>query len=166
MFSHGPIGNEEWAIEGNITGVRIASTMQELVRKLDPTRRVTYANSGGWGNGISTVQDVMGFNYIFNGDIDRQHEQYPGQPAMGTEETTSRGTRGVYFDDSLKAHLAPIDRKPPGHGVEEGLKFYAARPFLSGLFFWTGFDYRGEGFPLWLATSDFGIWYPRSLRVP
>ena len=153
------IGNEEWAIEGNIKGARIALTMQEYIQKLDPTRRVTYANSGGWGQGISTVQDVMGFNYIFNGNIDQQHEKYPGQPSMGTEETTSRSTRGVYFDDSLNAHLAPIDRKPPTQGVEEGLKFYAARPFLSGLFFWTGFDYRGEASPYgWpQVTSQSGI---------
>jgi beta-galactosidase len=61
----------------------------------------------------------------------------------------------VYFDDSLNAHLAPIDRKTPGHGVEEGLKFYAARPFLSGLFFWTGFDYRGEPQPYgWPQVSS------------
>jgi Beta-galactosidase/beta-glucuronidase len=153
------IGNEEWDLEGNITGARIASTMQAFVRRLDPTRRITYANSGGWGNGISTVQDVMGFNYIFNGDIDKQHADFPGQPSIGTEETTSRSTRGVYEDDIPNAHLAPIDRTPPGHGVEEGLKFYAARPFLSGLFFWTGFDYRGEPHPFgWpQVTSQSGI---------
>lgn len=149
------IGNEEWAIEGNTTGARIASTMQAFVRKIDPTRRVTYAHSGWGEHGISTVQDVMGFNYIFNGDIDKQHERFPHQPSMGTEETTSRSTRGVYIDDSLHAHLAPVDRKPPGHGVEEGLKFYAARPFLSGLFFWTGFDYRGEPHPYgWPQVSS------------
>jgi beta-galactosidase len=141
------IANEEWAVEGNITGARLATTMQTFAQKLDPTRRVTYANSGGWGNGISTVQDVMGFNYIFNGNIDKQHADFPQQPSMGTEETTSRSTRGIFFDDTLHAHLAPIDRTPPGHGVEEGLKFYAARPFLSGIFFWTGFDYRGEASP-------------------
>ena len=152
------IGNEEWAIEGNITGVRIAETMQSYVRNLDSTRRWTYANSG-WGNGISTVQDIMGFNYIFNGDIDKQHRDFPSQPAMGTEETTSRATRGIYRDDSLNAHMQPIDRKGTGHGVEEGLTFYAARPFLSGLFFWTGFDYRGEPNPYgWpQVTSQSGI---------
>jgi beta-galactosidase len=149
------LGNEEWAIEGNITGARVASTMQDFVQKIDPTRRVTYAHSGWGEKGISTVQDVMGYNYIFNGDIDKQHERFPNQPSMGTEETTSRSTRGVYFDDSLNAYLAPIDRKPPEHGVEEGLKFYAARPFLSGLFFWTGFDYRGEPHPYgWPQVSS------------
>jgi beta-galactosidase len=140
------IGNEEWGIEGNITGARIASTMQAYGRQLDSTRRFTYANSG-WGAGISTVADVMGFNYIFNGDIDKQHAAFPHQPSMGTEETTSRSTRGVYETDSVLAHLAPIDRTPKGRSIEEGMKFYAARPFLSGVFWWTGFDYRGEPHP-------------------
>jgi beta-galactosidase len=141
------IGNEEWAIEGNITGARIASTMQAFVRQLDPSRPVTYASSGGWGHGISAVIDIMGFNYIFNGDIDRQHRDFPLQPSIGTEETTSRGTRGIYEDDPANAHIEATDRKASGYSIETGFNFYAARPFLSGLFFWTGFDYRGEPNP-------------------
>lgn len=149
------IGNEEWTIEGAVTGARIASCMQALVRRLDPTRRITYANSGGWGNGISTVQDVMGFNYIFNGDIDKQHADFPNQPSIGTEETTSRGTRGVYEDDTAHAHSEATDRKSSGRSIETGFNFYAARPFLSGLFLWTGFDYRGEASPFgWPQVSS------------
>ena len=140
------IGNEEWGLEGNITGARIATTMQNFVQRLDPTRRVTYASSG-WGQGISNVQDVMGFNYIFNGNIDAQHARIPHQPSIGTEETTSRATRGVYTNDTSRAHIAPTDRTPGGYSMEDGIKFYAARPFLSGLFFWTGFDHRGEPYP-------------------
>jgi beta-galactosidase len=39
------------------------------------------------------------------------------------------------------------------------MKYYAARPWLSGVFFWTGFDYRGEPTPFgWPnISSDFGI---------
>jgi beta-galactosidase len=140
------IGNEEWAMERNNTGVRVASTMQTLVKHLDSTRQVTYANSG-WGLGISDVQDVIGFNYIFNGDIDKQSTDFPNQPRIGTEETTSRGTRGIYENDTANAHMMATDRKPAGRSIEEGFKFYTARPFLSGLFFWTGFDYRGEPSP-------------------
>ena len=152
------LGNEEWAMEGNMTGARVAATMQAFAQQLDPTRRTTYANSG-WGQGISTVQDVMGFNYIFNGNIDEQHARFPAQPAIGTEETTSRSTRGIYEDDSARAHMAATDRKPGGRSMEEGFKFYAARPFLSGIFFWTGFDYRGEPHPFgWpQVTSQSGI---------
>lgn len=148
------IGNEEWAIEGTVIGARIASTMQAFVQRLDPTRRVIYPNSG-WGHGISEVIDVMGFNYVFNGDVDRQHAAFPNQPSIGTEETTSRGTRGVYRDDTANAHMEATDRKPSGRSLETGFKFYAARPFLSGIFYWTGFDYRGEPNPCgWPQVSS------------
>ena len=153
------LGNEEWVIEGNVKGARIVSTMQDFTRGLDPSRRTTAAVSGGWGQGISTVNDVMGFNYIHNGNIDEQHKDFPNQPGIGTEESTSLGTRGTYADDSSNAHLEARDRRDPDTGIEVGLKFYEARPFLSGLFFWTGFDYRGEPNPIgWpQVTSQYGI---------
>jgi len=153
------LGNEEWVIEGNEKGARIISTMRDLVKGLDPSRHTTAAVSGGWGQGISTVIDVMGFNYIFNGDIDKQHADFPNQPSMGTEESSSEGTRGVYTEDRSDAHLVAIDRKDPNIGIENGFKFYAARPFLSGLFFWSGFDYHGEPNPIgWpQVTAQYGI---------
>jgi beta-galactosidase len=141
------VGNEEWRIEGNITGARIASTMQAAAKHLDPTRLVTVAISGGWGWGISTVVDVMGYNYITGKSTDDQHAQFPNQPGIGTEETTTQGTRGVYFDDRANAHMAPLEHGDSGGNCEIGWKYYAARPYLAGLFYWTGFDYRGEETP-------------------
>lgn len=153
------LGNEEWVIEGNVKGARIISTMQDFANGLDPSRRTTAAISGGWGSGISTTIDVMGFNYIHNGSIDKQHKDFPNQPTMGTEESTSGGTRGIYVDDRADAHLMAKDRSDSSAGIEKGLNFYAKRPFLSGLFFWTGFDYRGEPNPIgWpQVTSQYGI---------
>jgi len=141
------VGNEEWGIEGNEKGARIASTMQAVAKHLDPTRLVTVAISGGWGGGISSVIDVMGYNYITTKSTDNQHAQFPNQPGIGTEETTTQGTRGVYFDDRAKAHLAPLEHGDSGGNCEIGWKHYAARPYLAGLFYWTGFDYRGEETP-------------------
>jgi beta-galactosidase len=158
------IGNEEWAIEGNIKGARIASTMQAFVKRLDPTRRVTAAISGGWGQGISTVIDLMGYNYIVHGNIDEHHKNFPSQPSMLTEESTTGATRGVYEDDRPNAHMAPSDhgssgRRFSGHGIERGIQFCAERQFVAGLFFWTGFDYRGEANPFgWPQVStQYGI---------
>ena len=141
------VGNEEWNIEGNEKGARIAATMQAVAKHLDPTRPVTVAISGGWGKGISTVVDVMGYNYITGKSTDNQHAQFPNQPGVGTEETTTQGTRGVYFDDRAKAHMAPLEHGDSGGNCEIGWKYYAARPYLAGLFYWTGFDYRGEETP-------------------
>lgn len=153
------IGNEEWAIEGNEKGARIAATMQSWVQQLDPTRRVTVASSGGWGQGVSTTIDVMGFNYISHGNTDEHHQNFPNQPGIGTEESTTQGTRGVYEDNWLMAHMKPTDRRQRGSRIERGWKYYAERPYLAGLFYWTGFDYRGESNPFNFpaVSSQYGI---------
>jgi beta-galactosidase len=152
------LGNEEWGIEGNILGARIATTMQAFAKRLDPTRMMTVAISGGWG-GISTVVEAMGVNYIRHGDTDKQHKEFPWQVILGTEETTTQATRGIYFDNKERGHMAPLEDGTSGGNVETGWKHYAARPYLAGVIYWTGFDYRGEPNPLaWPAvSSQFGI---------
>jgi beta-galactosidase len=153
------LGNEEWAIEGNIKGARLTATMQAAAQRLDPTRRTTVAISGGWGRGISTVVDVMGYNYIAHGSTDLQHQQFPQQPGVGTEETTTQCTRGVYVTDAARAHSAPVVNGTSGGNAELGWQYYAGRPYLAGLFYWTGFDYRGEANPFTFpaVSSQFGI---------
>ena len=140
------LGNEEWGIEGNVKGAQITAPMQDFVRRLDPTRRITCAVSGGWGNGTSTVLDVMGFNYQDHGNIDDYHAKNPKQSSFATEESTTHSTRGVYQDDGIYGHEIPTDRTG-GESIEKVWKFYKERPFLGGLFLWTGFDYRGEESP-------------------
>lgn len=152
------LGNEEWGIEGNVKGERITRTMQDFARKLDPTRMLTVAISGGWG-GISKVVEVMGVNYIQHGDTDRQHADYPWQVIVGTEETTTQQTRGVYFEDKEQCHLPPLEHGSSGGNAESGWQHYASRDYAAGVFYWTGFDYRGEptpyGYPA--ISSQFGI---------
>jgi beta-galactosidase len=153
------VGNEEWTIEGNEKGARLTETMQAFARRLDPTRRTTVAISGGWGKGSSTTADVMGYNYFTHGSTDEQHAQFPNQPSVGTEETTDQCTRGIYFDDKARAHQFPPLKGDSGGNVKIGWQHFAARPYLAGLFYWTGFDYRGEsnpfGFPA--VSSQYGI---------
>ncbi len=148
------MGNEEWAIEGNIKGARITASMQAFAHRLDPSRRTTVAISGGWG-GTSTTVDVCGYNYIGQTSPDEQHAKFPNQPGVGTEETTTQGTRGIYFDDRPNAHMSPQQKGDSGGNSEKGWNYYAARPFLAGLFYWTGFDYRGEPTPFgWPAIGS------------
>ena len=153
------LGNEEWAIESNEKGARIMKTMQEFAQKIDSSRAFTVAVSGGWENGSGKTAQVMGYNYIVQGNIDEHHKNFPWQCGIGTEESNTIGTRGVYVDDKANGRMAATNRMPENVGTESGWKFYAARPFLSGLFFWTGFDYRGEANPLsWPAVnSEFGL---------
>jgi beta-galactosidase len=153
------LGNEEWRIEGNVTGERITAAMQAFAHRLDPTRPCTVASSGGWENGSLRPVQVMGFNYISHGNTDEQHRKFPQQSGVGTEETSTQQTRGIYFDDRERGHLAPLEKGDSGGNCEIGWKHYAARPYLAGLFYWTGFDYRGEPTPFgWPAvSSQFGI---------
>ncbi|GAA3768489.1 beta-galactosidase GalA [Flavobacterium ginsengiterrae] len=155
------VGNEEWNIEGNITGERITNIMQDFAKTIDSTRSVTVGISSGFKSGISSVVEIMGYNYLGNGDIDAHRNQFKNQPGMGTEEGSTFATRGIYFTDDARHYQSAYDKKPRPtfYSIEEGWKFYAERPYLVGIFIWTGFDYRGEPTPYgWPSvTSYFGM---------
>ncbi|MHA3789926.1 beta-galactosidase GalA [Flavobacterium hauense] len=155
------VGNEEWAIEGNIMGERITDIMQSFSKSIDPTRPVTVGISSGFKSGISSMVEIMGYNYMGNGDIDAHRNEFKQQPGMGTEEGSTFATRGIYFTDDAKHYQSAYDKKPrPSfYSIEEGWKFYASRQYMAGMFIWTGFDYRGEPTPYgWPSvTSYFGM---------
>ncbi len=154
-------GNEEWGMENTIQGTRIARAMREYTHLLDPTRPSTIANAGG--SEMIKGLDVVGFNYIAQNDVDNRKKAHPEWKIVGTEETTGCGTRGVYFaSPDQPGHMPAINRgTEPGveNVIERGWQFYADRPWAAGLFYWTGFDYRGEPNPLSYPAhdSEFGI---------
>ena len=155
-------GNEEWGLENNIQGVRLAEAMREYTRLYDPTRLSTVANAGG-GELIKGV-DVVGFNYIVQNDVDNRKKANPSWRIVGTEETTGSGTRGWYYESpDYPGRMVTTNRTQKVYDIENvierGWKFYAERPWAAGLFYWTGFDYRGEPNPLSYPAhdSEFGI---------
>jgi beta-galactosidase len=149
------LGNEEWAIEGNIKGARITETMQTFAQRLDSSRAFSAACSGGWDTGIGMVAEVMGYNYLTQGDIDVHHSKFPWQPAVGSEESNIKQSRGIYRTIDSLAHMEPTNKRNGRFVTEIGWQFYLTRPFLAGLFYWTGFDYRGESNPyVWPAVIN------------
>ena len=124
---------------------------------MDPTRLCTIAMNGGWGSGFSTVIDVQGFNYYLQ-NMDGFHSSNPNQPSLGTEISSAVGDRGVYATDWGNAYLDSYDDSTSGQPAEQWWPFYHARPWASGGFAWTGFDYRGEPYPFsWPSiNSHFG----------
>ena len=154
-------GNEEWGMENTVQGTRIAAAMREYTRQLDPTRHSTIANAGG-GEMIKGL-DVVGFNYIVQNDVDNRKKNNPTWKIVGTEETTGCGTRGWYFkDEKYPGRMVSLNRTMEQNYeniIERGWKFYNERPWAAGLFYWTGFDYRGEPNPLSYPAhdSEFGI---------
>lgn len=154
------VGNEEWAVEHGEKGVEIVRRMSEAVHGMDRTRPSTYGNAGG--PDLVKGVDVFGYNYIVQNPVDEYHRLYPEKCAVGTEETSGAGTRGVYRTVPEKGWMVPLNRIDTlgrVNVIEYGWKFYKARPWGLGLFYWTGFDYRGEPNPMkWPATgSQFGI---------
>jgi len=155
-------GNEEWGIEWNAKGSKITESMREYCHRLDPTRLMTVASSSG--PDILLTADVAGYNYLRQHNIDDSRAQYPARIALGTEETSGCGSRGIYFDDADNGLMASLNRRNDTRDstfnvIGESWRYYEERPWLGGLFWWTGFDYRGEPNPLsFPATgSEFGI---------
>ena len=152
-------GNEEWGLENTVQGTRVAEAMREYTRLYDPTRPSTVANAGG----VELIKglDVVGFNYIIQNDVDNRKKANPTWKIVGTEETSGCGTRGVYFNTAVGRMISINRTDKPGveNVIERGWQFYADRPWAAGLFYWTGFDYRGEPNPLQYPAhdSEFGI---------
>ena len=156
------IANEEAAVHGQDNAGRVADTMQRLVHKLDPSRKVTYAaNAGNLYRGINSIIDVRGWNYNISKATDQYHAEHPKQPNVGTEQGSTTTTRGIYFDDKEKGYVTAYGTFAPpwAHRAEVWWSFFAERPWLSGGYVWTGFDYRGEPTPYsWPnINSHFGI---------
>ena len=155
-------GNEEWGLENTIQGTRVAEAMREYTKLFDPTRPSTVANAGG--TELIKGLDVVGFNYIVQNDVDNRKAANPSWKIVGTEETSGCGTRGWYFNSpDYPGRMVSMNRDTTHHHVENvierGWQFYAERPWTAGLFYWTGFDYRGEPNPLKYPAhdSEFGI---------
>ena len=153
--------NEE-AIQGTAVAGRMAAVMQDHVRRLDMSRPVTAAVSGGIFNpeGIAAVAEVVGINYQLPLQ-ERFHAERPTTPLYASETHCVLSTRGVVRTDPGRHHFADDghDVAPWGATAADTWPFVWDRPYLAGLFVWTGFDYRGEPTPhAWpCVTAQFGL---------
>ena len=144
------IGNEE-PLQATPLAARVAQTMQTLIHQLDPSRSVTFAECcvGNEFVGVNTVIDVRGWNYHVGPSMDQYHAAHPKQPNIGTETASILTTRGIYAIDAARGYQSAYDDRvnvprDDANTAESWWTYYAARPWLSGGFAWTGFDYRGE----------------------
>jgi len=141
------MGNEEGQANG-AKGVLILTAMKELATQLDGSRPVSIAPTGAIGTGGLAVCDVVGYNYM-DPEAEAFHKAHPDRPVIGTETVSAVGTRGIYITDHEKGYVGSYDPyTTTGRASAEGWwSFVNARPWLSGGFVWTGFDYRGEPSP-------------------
>ncbi|HTV39348.1 MAG TPA: beta-galactosidase GalA [Candidatus Sulfotelmatobacter sp.] len=141
---------------------RVGTTMQSFVKQLDPTRPVTCAESvGNVYSGLMSALEVRGWNYHVGSDMEDYHREHPQQPEVGSEQGSTVSTRGIYETDKTRGYVSAYDSNFPhwADTSEKWWSYFADRPWLSGGFYWTGFDYRGEPTPFkWpCINSHFGI---------
>jgi beta-galactosidase len=153
------MGNEEGQAN-TARGTLILTAMKAVATRHDGSRPVSIAPAGAIGTGGLAVGDVAGYNYMDPG-AEEFHKKHPEKPVMGTETVSAVGTRGIYVTDRAKGFVSSYDPyTTTGRASAEGWwRFCNARPWLSGGFIWTGFDYRGEPSPYqWPnISSQYGI---------
>ncbi|TXK83803.1 beta-galactosidase GalA [Paenibacillus sp. N3.4] len=155
--------NEE-ILEGKRMGARILRSLHNVTRKLDPTRPTLAAMNHGWnGEGYSEQVDIVGYNYGQRNNQDiTDHLTYPSRIMIGSESASSTTTRGIYEIDREHGYCPAYEGLyMPSWSctVEKAWNDLLEHPFLTGIFLWTGFDYRGEPSPYrWPCIhSHFGI---------
>ena len=156
------MGNEE-SISITETGRKILTSMKQAALKHDTSRPISIAPppAGDYmGKGGLVVCDVMGYNYA-DPEAEAWHKNNPGIAILGTENVSAVGTRGAYVTDPAKGTVGSYDPyTTTGRASAEGWwRFVSARPYISGGFVWTGFDYRGEPSPYqWPnISSQYGV---------
>jgi beta-galactosidase len=153
------MGNEEGQANTE-KGMHILTAMKAVATEYDGTRPVSIAPIRAIGVGGLVVSDVVGYNYMDPG-AEAYHKAHPEHPIIGTETVSAVGTRGIYVTDPAKGYVGSYDPyTTTGRASAEGWwSFCNSRPWVSGGFVWTGFDYRGEPSPYeWPnISSQYGI---------
>lgn len=121
-------------------GVRIFAAMKKVVHRYDTTRPITCAiNSSGLTNGIKD-EDLIGVNYRYR-NYDGIHQASPHLPMFGSEGVNEKTTRGEYGEIRSKGMCSSYNLS------DNQWLAVKTRPFIAGMFVWTGFDYKGEPNP-------------------
>ncbi len=151
--------NEEGK-QGTEEGRRMGMAMKKTLLKLDKTRPITCAMNGGWGEGLTHVVDLQGFNYNIV-QYDPFRAQHPRMPMFGSETGSTVSTRGIYQTDRKKGYVSAYDVNHTEWSTtaENAWRPVVERPHMAGVYVWTGFDYKGEPTPYgWpCVNSHFGI---------
>lgn len=140
------VGNEEPLQCGESRGTKIAAELIREVKKLDSTRPCTLACNGGYFEKGAVEQcDMVSMNY-FPWLYDEVHKLYPEKSIIASEASCSNNCRGVYKADEEKRRFTAYDHHAPSFGNthRQAWKYVAERDFVSGIFYWTGYEYRGE----------------------
>jgi len=154
----------------------------DIFHEEDPTRPVTQgcnqmreANKTGfadlldiagynyYGDEVIGPAEIENKNYVFKCRYDEEHKKYPNRILIGTENCSAWNTRGVYHFPLVYSKGGKIheDFHCSSYDItsEIPLIILKTRPYVCGMFTWSGFDYIGEPTPYyWPARScQFGL---------
>lgn len=167
------IGNEV-PTQCSPEGYKVASFLQDICHREDPTRPVTCGMdqvSCVLANGFAAMLDVPGLNYRTHRYVE-SYEKLPQNLVLGSETASTVSSRGVYkFPAELKKQAMYDDHQSSGYDLEacswsnvpdEDFALADDYDWTLGQFVWTGFDYLGEPSPYdtdaWPSHSSvFGI---------
>ncbi|MDR1416153.1 MAG: DUF4982 domain-containing protein [Prevotellaceae bacterium] len=155
-------------------GYKVASFLQNICHREDPTRPVTCGIDQvdcALNNGFAALLDVPGFNYRIH-RYGEAYEKLPQNLLLGSETASTVSSRGVYkFPAEKKANAVYDDHQSTSYDMErcswsnlpdEDFAQADDHEWTLGQFVWTGFDYLGEPTPYdtdgWPSHSSmFGI---------
>ncbi len=166
------IGNEV-PTQRTSDGYKVASWLQSICHREDPTRAVTCGMDqfdAVVNNGFAAQLDLPGFNYKTR-RYTIAYGKLPQNIILGSETASTVSSRGVYhlpgeagsdgnvpenFDGLAGASKKHKDHQSSSYDTEycywsniPDVDFAAdeAYPWMAGQFVWTGFDYLGEPTP-------------------
>lgn len=152
------IGNEV-PTQCSPEGYKVASFLQDICHREDPTRPVTCGMDQVTcvlANGFAAMIDVPGLNYRAHRYVE-SYETLPQNIVLGSETASTVSSRGVYkFPVQKGASVMYDDHQCSGYDVEccswsnlpdEDFALSDDYDWTIGQFVWTGFDYLGEPSP-------------------
>lgn len=152
------IGNEV-PTQCSPKGYQVASFLQDICHREDPTRPVTCGMDQVTcvlNNGFAAMLDVPGFNYRAH-RYEEAYEKLPQNIVLGAETSSTVSSRGVYkFPVKKRADALYDDHQSSSYDLEycswsnvpdDDLALADDHEWTMGQFVWTGFDYLGEPSP-------------------
>lgn len=152
------IGNEV-PTQCSDEGYKVASFLQDICHREDPTRPVTCGMdqvSCVLNNGFAAMLDVPGFNYRAH-RYEEAFNKLPQNFVLGAETSSTVSSRGVYkFPVEMKPDALYDDHQSSSYDFEYcswsnvpdiDLALAEDHEWTMGQFVWTGFDYLGEPSP-------------------
>lgn len=152
------IGNEV-PTQCSDEGYKVASFLQDICHREDPTRPVTCGMDQVTcvlNNGFAAMLDVPGFNYRTH-RYEEAYTKLPQNLVLGSETSSTVSSRGVYkFPVEKKADAIYDDHQSSSYDLEycswsnvpdDDFALADDHEWTMGQFVWTGFDYLGEPSP-------------------